>query len=100
MPICETVGLLSWLRFRAYHWTLEPTMATQEICIRVSDRAAQVYEQASEEERRHLDALLSMRLTEASRSTRPLEGIMSDIAREAKAQGLTEEKLQQLLDDE
>jgi hypothetical protein len=75
-------------------------MATREISIRVSDRAAQVYEQASDEERRRLDALLSMRLTETGRTTRPLEAIMSDIAREAKARGLTEEKLQELLDDE
>ena len=36
MPICEIVGLLSWLRFGAYHWTLEPAMVTQEICIRIS----------------------------------------------------------------
>lgn len=75
-------------------------MSTREISIRVSDRAAEVYEQASDEERRRLDALLSMRLTEAGRPTRPLEAIMSDIAREAKARGLTEEKLQQLLHDE
>jgi len=45
-------------------------MATREISIRVSDRAAQVYEQASHEERRRLDALLRMRLTEAVRSRR------------------------------
>ncbi len=75
-------------------------MATREISIRVSDRAAQTYEQASEEERRKLDALLSMRLTEASRTTRPLEKIMTEIGREAKARGLTPEKLQQILDDE
>jgi hypothetical protein len=41
-----------------------------------------------------------MHLTETGRTTRPLEAIMSDIAREAKARGLTEEKLQELLDDE
>ncbi|MEM1126104.1 MAG: hypothetical protein AAGI71_05580 [Bacteroidota bacterium] len=75
-------------------------MATREISIRVSDRAAQVYEQASQEERRLLDALLSMRLTEAARSSRPLEAIMTDIGREAAARGLTEEKLRQLLRDE
>ncbi len=75
-------------------------MATREISVRVSDRAARKYEEASEEERRKLDALLSMRLTEASRSTRPLEEIMSDLSREAKANGLTEEKLQQILSED
>jgi len=75
-------------------------MSTRQISIRVSDRAARTYEEASEQERRKLDALLSMRLTEAGRSTRPLEEIMSDLSREAKANGLTEEKLQRLLSDE
>lgn len=75
-------------------------MPTREISIRVSDRAARTYEQASEEKRRKLDALLSMRLTEASRSSRSLEEIMSDLSREAQANGLTEEKLQRLLHDE
>ncbi len=75
-------------------------MATREISVRVSDRAARKYEEASEQERRKLDALLSMRLTEASRSTRSLEEIMSDLSREAKANGLTEEKLQQILSED
>lgn len=75
-------------------------MPTREISIRVSDRAARTYEQASEQERRKLDALMSMRLTEASRSTRPLEDIMSDLSQEAKANGLTEEKLERLLSDD
>jgi len=75
-------------------------MATREISVRVSDRAARKYEEASEQERRKLDALLSMRLTEARRSTRPLEEVMSDLSREAKANGLTEEKLQQILSED
>ena len=75
-------------------------MATREISVRVSDRAARTYEEASEQERRKLDALLSMCLTEASRSTRPLEEIMSDLSREAKVNGLTEEKLQQILSED
>jgi hypothetical protein len=74
-------------------------MPTREISIRVSNRAAEIYEQASEERRRKLDALLSMRLTEASRSGRSLEAIMSDIASEAKASGLTQERLDELLRD-
>lgn len=72
-------------------------MAARRISVRVTDRAARTYEEASEQERRKLDALLSMRLTEASRSTRPLEEIMSDLSRQAKANGLTQEKLQQIL---
>jgi hypothetical protein len=75
-------------------------MATREISVRVSDRAARKYEEASEQERRKLDALLSMRLTEASRSIPPLEKIMSDLSRGAKANGLTEEKRQRILSED
>ena len=100
MPMCETDHLLGLLNLRLASQTLLSAMSTRRISIRVSDRAARTYEEASEQERRKLDALLSMRLTEASRSTRPLEEIMSDLSREAKANGLTEEKLQRLLSDE
>ena len=46
------------------------TMATRSISIRVSDSAARAYERASDETKRKLDALLSLRLTEAVRSGR------------------------------
>ena len=75
-------------------------MATKEISIRVSDQAAEAYRAASPEERRKLDALLSMRLTEAVRSERPLEEIMSEISRRAQERGLTPEKLQEILNDD
>lgn len=72
-------------------------MATRTISVRVSDRAAQAYEGASPETRRKLDALVSMRLTEATRSARSLEEIMSEISRKAQERGLTREKLDAML---
>ena len=75
-------------------------MATKTISIRVSDRAARAYEAASDETRRKLDALLSLRLSEATRSDRSLESIMDDISGKAKARGLTAEKLDEMLNAE
>lgn len=74
-------------------------MATKKISIRVSDRAARAYETAPPDERRKLDALLSMRLTEAAGSGRSLEEIMSEISRNAQQRGLTPEKLDEILND-
>jgi len=75
-------------------------MATKEISIRVSDQAAEAYRAASPDERRKLDALLSMRLTEAVRSKRSLEDVMSEMSRRAQERGLTSEKLQEILNDD
>jgi hypothetical protein len=75
-------------------------MATKEISIRVSDLAARAYQAASPDERRKLDALLSMRLTESVRTKRSLEEVMSEMSRRAQERGLTPEKLQEILDDD
>ena len=75
-------------------------MATKTISIRVSDRAARAYETASDEARRKLDALLSLRLTEATRSDRSLEAIMDELSERAKERGLTQDKLDEILNAE
>jgi len=75
-------------------------MTMQEITIRVDPDAAAVYLAASEQERRKLDALLSLRLSEAARQDRPLIEIIRDASREASAHGLTPEILQDILDGE
>jgi hypothetical protein len=66
---------------------------TEEITIRVGPDAAKAYGGASEERRRKLDLLLSLRLTEAMRSPASLEEVMDRISREAQARGLTPETL-------
>ena len=75
-------------------------METQEITIRVSREAASIYESASEEERRKLDVILSLKLGEAAHSCRSLAEIMRDASREAKERGLTEDILKELLDEQ
>lgn len=73
-------------------------MTMQEITIRVAPNAAAVYLSASENERRKLDALLSLRLSEAALQTRPLQDVIRDASNEAQAKGLTPEILQEILD--
>jgi hypothetical protein len=74
-------------------------METRPITIRVDADAARAYEAATAEERRKLDALLSLKLTEAAREARPLEEVMSEISRRARERGLTPEILDRLLDE-
>jgi hypothetical protein len=74
-------------------------METKTITIRVSDEAASTYETASAAQRRKLDALLSLKLSELGRDKRPLETIMSELSRKAQERGLTPEILQSILDE-
>jgi hypothetical protein len=75
-------------------------MLTQEITIRVDPNAAAIYLGASEIDRRKLDALLSLRLSEAALIRRPLQEVIREASREAQENGLTPEILQEILDDE
>lgn len=74
-------------------------MDTETITIRVSPEAARIYNSATTEQQRKLEVLLSLRLTEVSRTTRPLEDIMDEISRNARKRGLTPEVLESLLDE-
>jgi len=66
-------------------------METKMIQIQVTSEAAQTYETASAEERRKLDTLFSLKLSELGRERRPLEAIMSEISRKAQQRGMTPE---------
>jgi hypothetical protein len=72
-------------------------MGTKAITIQVSAEAATAYENAPADQRRRLDVLLSLKLAEATRATRPLEIVMSEISREAQARGMTPEVLKSIL---
>lgn len=75
-------------------------METKTITIRVNAEVARIFEAASEEQRRKLEALISLKLGDATRHKRPLEEVMSDISRNAQARGLTPEILNSILDEE
>jgi hypothetical protein len=75
-------------------------MKTKTITIRVNAEAARVFEAASKEQRHKLEALLSLKLGDATRSKKPLEEVMSDISQNAQARGLTPEILDSILNEE
>ena len=72
-------------------------MTTETISIRVDVRAAQAFNTASDEERRKLEALVSLRLLEATQTTEPLEQLMRRISQNAQQRGLTPDILQDIL---
>ncbi|MFQ5754129.1 MAG: hypothetical protein ACE5HI_19240 [bacterium] len=75
-------------------------METKEITIRVTPEAATIYEAASKQERRKLDALLSLRLSEVAEPSRSLKEIIREASREAQERGLTEDILKDILNAE
>ncbi len=75
-------------------------MPTQPIIIQVDESAARIFESASPEERRKLEALLSLQLLEAGAPGTSLRDLTRTLSQRAQERGLTEEKLQELLADE
>jgi hypothetical protein len=75
-------------------------MTMQEITIQVTPEAAATYLAASDGDRRKLDALLSLRLSEAAEWSRSLRDVIQEASHEAQAKGLTPEILQEILNGE
>ena len=72
-------------------------MDAREITIKVDAEAAEEYVAASAEERKKIDLLLSLCLSQAVRSPGPLEQVMREISRAAQSRGLTEKEMNELL---
>ena len=68
-------------------------MKTDEITVRVDAEAADAYRAASQEDRRKLEMLISLRLREATRGGGSLKEVMRGISRKAQERGLTGEAL-------
>jgi hypothetical protein len=75
-------------------------MPVEEITIRVDPEVATAYRAASEEERRKLDLLLSLRLRDITQPGESLQTIMREIGQKAQERGLTPEILEAILNEE
>ena len=75
-------------------------METEQITIQVDAEAARVFKSASAEDRRKLEALLSIRLSEVTRTRGSLKAIMCEISQKAQERGLTPEILKAILDED
>lgn len=73
--------------------------AMETISVKVTAEAAKAFRSASDVERRKMELLLSLRLLDASESRQSLEEIMRSISKNAKARGLTETKLKEILEE-
>lgn len=77
------------------------TMRTETISIKVDAEAARAFQCASDDDRRKLELLLSLRLSELTvRPAQPLCEVLDEMAAKAAARGLTPEVLSSLLHDE
>ena len=74
-------------------------MQTEEITIRVDPEAARAYRSASEQKRRKLDLLLSLRLHDALNPSGSLQDLLHELSRKAQDRGLTPEVLESVLHD-
>jgi len=73
-------------------------VANPTITIPVDPQTAQVYNSAAPEERRRIQALLSLWLRElATGDSSSLQQVLDEVGRKAKARGLTPEMLDSLL---
>jgi len=73
-------------------------VANPTITIPVDPQTAQVYNSAAPEERRKIQALLSLWLRELATGDSPsLQQVLDEVGRKAKARGLTPEMLDSLL---
>jgi hypothetical protein len=76
-------------------------MANPSITIPLDPQTAKAYEAANPDQKRKIQALLSLRLRElTSVETPPLDKILSEASQKAKARGLTPELLESLLKDD
>jgi hypothetical protein len=73
-------------------------MANRTITIPIDFETSRAYESARPEEKRKMQALLSLWLRDlAAKQSRSLQEILDEVGREAKARGLTPEMLDSLL---
>ena len=75
-------------------------MKTEVINIWVDPEAAKAFKSLPDQDRRKLEALFSIRLSEVGRSRESLDVVMQEIREKAKASGLNPKILKSLLDEE
>jgi hypothetical protein len=72
-------------------------MATEPVTLQLDEAAARIFKNASPEQRRKLEALVSLHLLEAATSRQSLRELMDTISQHAQERGLTEDLLQEIL---
>lgn len=71
----------------------------EQITVSVDTDVAEFYRSASTRDRRKLDALVNLRLRDATESRRSLHQVMREVSGNAQRRGLTPEILKSILED-
>lgn len=74
-------------------------METEQITIRVGTKAAKAYNSIPTENKRKLEAILTLKIIEATKTTESLQFIVNEIRKKSKARGLTPDILKSILDE-
>lgn len=74
-------------------------MVTSAVQLDLEPEAALVFQKAGADVRKRIAALLSALITQQAKNPRSLTDVMNALADETAARGLTEEKLNALLDE-
>ena len=72
-------------------------MTTEAITIKVDSELARAYRRASVQDRQKMEILLNLWLKEVASDKTPLQQVMDEVSRKAKAKGLTLEILDSAL---
>jgi hypothetical protein len=75
-------------------------MATELITLNVDAEAARIFKAASPEERRKLEALVSLQLLDAAKPSSSRSELLDPISQRAQERRLTEDQLQELHSDD
>jgi hypothetical protein len=75
-------------------------VTTSTVNIQLDAEAARIYQQASKEEKRKMQVLLSLWLREFGKPSKSLRSLMDEMSDKAQRRGLTPEILETLLNDE
>jgi len=72
-------------------------MTTEAITIKVDSELARAYRRASAQDRQKMEILINLWLKEVAADKAPLQQVMDEVSRKAKAKGLTLEILDSAL---
>lgn len=72
-------------------------MTTEAITIKVDSELARAYRRASAQDRQKMEILLNLWLKEVASDKTPLQQVMDEVSRKAKAKGITLEILDSAL---
>lgn len=74
-------------------------MVTKQITLQIDENAVNAYEGAPREVQKKLDALMSIRLIEATKENKSLRDVMDEMGEKARMRGLTPEILESILNE-